>query len=100
MLRGMDGHSNRERLDTKGFWVLFTMTQILALIVMPFVNVHTNPLPMFFSLGLLLPGILVGYYANLPDWVSVVVAIPINAAVWYLTRRLLNSAANTIGIRR
>jgi hypothetical protein len=96
----VDGYASGERIDTKGFWGLFAITQLIALILIPFTNVHTNPLPMFFSLAFLLPGILVGYYAHLPDWNSVSLAIPINAAVWYLTRRLLNFAANKFGIQR
>jgi hypothetical protein len=95
----MDSYSHRERLDTKGFWVLFAITQISGLIAMQFGNVHTNPLPLFLALGLLLPGSLIDD-PRLPAWATILLAIPINAAVWYLTRRLLAFAANKMGIQR
>jgi prepilin signal peptidase PulO-like enzyme (type II secretory pathway) len=95
----MESQIPLERLGTKGFWILFAMTQVAALVLLAFANVHTNPLPLLLALPLLTPGILVTE-GNLPEAFALPLAIAINAGAWYLTRKVVIFAAYKLGISR
>jgi hypothetical protein len=97
----MDSYQSREPLDAKGFWVLFAITQTAGVVAILSGNVHTFILPRLVGFGLLLPGILIGFLIKdpeLPTWATLLIAIPVNAAVWYLTRRLLMFARKKMGL--
>jgi len=73
----------------RNYWLLFGAVQIVGLIAPRFANVHTNPFPAILGLALLLPGCLVGFIFDLSDREALTMAVPINAAAWYLLRRIL-----------
>ena len=76
-------------MSKRNYLLLFGAAQIVGLIAPRFANVHTNPFPLFLGVVLLLPGCLVGFVFHLSDPVALALAVPINAAAWFLLRRIL-----------
>jgi hypothetical protein len=88
----MERPTEARHFSTAGFWFLFAVTQALALILSPLTSsFHANPFPLLFAFALLLPGSLIDF-GHMPERVSFVLMILINAPVWYLARRLVFAA--------
>lgn len=84
---------------TKIYWLCFAIAQIAGFISPLLGNVHSNLLPIFLGVFLLLPADLLGLLADrwdpTPGWIAQIafgaLVVLINAAVWYVARKLLRS---------
>jgi hypothetical protein len=66
----------------KGILAVFTVSQILGVVIPTFTNIHSNPLPLFAAL-LLAPGIAVAFLFPSLSWpLTATISIVINATVW------------------
>ncbi|HXU14870.1 MAG TPA: hypothetical protein VN708_07050 [Terriglobales bacterium] len=72
---------------SKGRPLLFSVLQLLGVLIPQFTNIHSNIRPAF-GLVLLVPGILLAAVFGL-TW-GVVLSVPVNAVAWYFGLRLLD----------
>jgi hypothetical protein len=83
----------RTRYAGIGLWLLFALLQALGVLIPRLTNIHANIWPAF-GLLLLVPGILLAAVLGL-TW-GVVFSMPVNAVVWYLGLRLLESRRSSL----
>jgi hypothetical protein len=66
---------------------LFVACQLAGTVIPNFANVHSNPFPLI-ALLLLIPGVAMAFFLpHASDTTLVLVAIPINALVWFFAVR-------------
>jgi hypothetical protein len=74
------------------YWLLFAATQLCGTVIPYFGNVHMNIVPIMLGAALLFPGIMaenISAIDHLPTAMLFAVVILLNAAVWYLIRKIL-----------
>lgn len=82
--------SDRAHMSNRNFWLLFAAVQAVGAILLHFGNVNMITVPVLLGGLLLLPGDVVElvYPPNINPWLEIASVILINAAAWYVFRRI------------
>jgi hypothetical protein len=80
-----------KKIFSVAYWLFFGFTQALGFILPRFANIHSNPMPLFLGMILLLPGTLLGSFIpeGMNQWIQVLLIVLVNAGAWYLYRKFI-----------